>query len=200
MNAWDWLALAGVCAAGAVSPGPSLALVVRHAVDSPAAGLRCALAHALGVGCYAALAVTGVALVLAESALLGRTVAVLGGIWLLGLALRLWRSSAAWSPAAVSTNQALRDGLLMALVNPKVMLFFVAVFARFLPAGASPAEHAGIVLLVMLVDGGWYALVSLLLQRPGLLERLRRQAGLINRGSALILAGLAFSLWWGVLQ
>jgi hypothetical protein len=33
MQLWtDWLTLAGICILGAMSPGPSLAVIVRHSV------------------------------------------------------------------------------------------------------------------------------------------------------------------------
>src|SRR6056297_690961 len=55
-----WFSLAAVCAMGAMSPGPSLALVLRHTLGGGRLpGIAAALAHALGVGFYALLTVWG---------------------------------------------------------------------------------------------------------------------------------------------
>ena len=63
-----WLSLALVCVLGAMSPGPSLAIVVRHSVTSGTrAGVICAFAHGVGIFLWAALMVSGLgALLLAQ--------------------------------------------------------------------------------------------------------------------------------------
>ena len=51
-----WLALALVCLLGAMSPGHSLAIVVRHSLCSGTrAGVICALSHGFGIFLWAAL-------------------------------------------------------------------------------------------------------------------------------------------------
>ncbi len=200
MNAADWLTLALACAAGAVSPGPSLALVLRHASVSMRAGMGCALAHALGVGVYAALAASGLVLLLQGAAWLAQLIALLAGAWLLRLAWRLWHSPRNWGEVpGVGAGSAVREGLLMGLVNPKVALFFVAVFSAVLPAGARLAEQGGAVALAMGVDGLWYCLVTYLTQRTGFAGVLRKATREVNRLSAVIFAALAIYLWLGML-
>ena len=63
-----WLSLALVCLLGAMSPGPSLAIVVRHSVTSGTrAGVICAFSHGFGIFLWAALMVSGLgALLLAQ--------------------------------------------------------------------------------------------------------------------------------------
>src|SRR5690554_5754777 len=65
------LSLAAVCAMGAMSPGPSLALVLRHTLGGGRApGVAAGLSHALGVGFYALLTVWGLgALIVRQPAL-----------------------------------------------------------------------------------------------------------------------------------
>lgn len=200
MTATDWLALLLACAAGAMSPGPSLALVVRHASASLPAGIACSVAHAGGVGVYAALAVSGLALAFERQAWLAQIIALLAGAWLLRLAWLSWRSPGDWSGPNAPLGPALRDGLLMGLVNPKVALFFLAIFTAVLPAGASVLEQVAAVGLAIGIDAGWYVLVSLLLYRSGLLGFLQSHAKALNRASALIFAALAVYLWWGLMR
>ena len=68
MTLLTWLSLALVCLLGAMSPGPSLAIVVRHSVTSGTrAGVICAFAHGCGIFLWAALMVSGLgALFLAQ--------------------------------------------------------------------------------------------------------------------------------------
>ena len=55
-----WLSLLVVCLLGAMSPGPSLAIMVKHALSSSRThALVAAWSHALGIGIYAAATVVG---------------------------------------------------------------------------------------------------------------------------------------------
>ena len=57
-----WLSLLFVCLLGAMSPGPSLAMVIRHTLGGgPLKGITCAWAHALGIGVYALVTLAGLA-------------------------------------------------------------------------------------------------------------------------------------------
>lgn len=189
MNGAEWVLVVLACIAGAVSPGPSLMLVMRHALVSPRAGLICAWAHACGVAVYAGIAVTGLALLLSAQGWIMTLLWALSALWLFYLALASWRSDMSVSERAPPRHRAARDGLIMALANPKVMVFFMALFAAAIPADAGPTERGLAVLVAFMVDGLWYALVSAGLQFGPLKNTLLGQLGLLSRLSAVILAG-----------
>ncbi|HKI74867.1 MAG TPA: LysE family transporter, partial [Pseudomonadales bacterium] len=57
-----WLSACVVCALGAMSPGPSLAVVIRNTVSNGGReGVATAWAHAVGVGLYALATTFGLA-------------------------------------------------------------------------------------------------------------------------------------------
>ena len=60
MSLLDWLGLLIVCLLGAISPGPSLFIVTKHALASGRfQGVLVAWSHAFGVGVYALLSILG---------------------------------------------------------------------------------------------------------------------------------------------
>ena len=60
-----WIAVTLACALGAMSPGPSLAVVVNHTLaHGRAAGSYAAISHGVGVGIYALITVFGLAVVI----------------------------------------------------------------------------------------------------------------------------------------
>jgi threonine/homoserine/homoserine lactone efflux protein len=63
---WDILLAAGVVLSlGAISPGPSLMVVLRNTMmGGRRQGVACALGHGLGFGVYAGLAVFGLIVLL----------------------------------------------------------------------------------------------------------------------------------------
>lgn len=187
--------MAAVCALGAMSPGPSLAVVVRHTLSgSRARGIACALAHAAGVGLYALLTVAGLAAVLLARPALYRAVAIAGALYLLwlGMAALRARGTAVGSAAAgtmpAGVGGAARDGLVIALLNPKIAAFFVALFSQFVAPDSGVRDGAILWLTAMVVDGAWYSLVAVALSRPGWTGLLRRRRAWIERltGIALI--------------
>ena len=57
------LAISVICALGAISPGPSLAVVVRNTINGGRKrGVLTGVGHGLGLGIYALISVMGISL------------------------------------------------------------------------------------------------------------------------------------------
>lgn len=191
-----WMSLAAICAMGAMSPGPSLALVLRHTLGGGRVpGVVAALSHALGVGLYALLTVWGLGAVIVRFPLLFQAITWGGAAYLawLGIkALRAGRAGALRAEATATTGgQAARDGMLVALGNPKLVLFFIALLSQFVTPDMSLAARAIIVLTAMVIDGGWYVLVAVGLSHSRVLPWLQARAHWINRATGVLLLALA---------
>lgn len=191
-----WLSLAAVCAMGAMSPGPSLALVLRHTLGGGRMpGVAAGLAHALGVGFYALLTVWGLGALIVRFPLLFQAITWGGAAYLawLGIkALRAGRAGALDAEAmATSGRQAAREGVLVALGNPKLILFFIALLSQFVTPDMSLAAKALVVLTAMVIDGGWYVLVAVGLSHSRVLPWLQARAHWLNRITGVLLLALA---------
>ena len=191
-----WFSLAAVCAMGAMSPGPSLALVLRHTLGGGRLpGVAAALAHALGVGFYALLTVWGLGALIVRFPLLFQAITWGGAAYLawLGIkALRAGRAGALDAEAmATSRRQAAREGMLVALGNPKLILFFIALLSQFVTPDMSLAAKAVVVLTAMIIDGGWYVLVAVGLSHSRVLPWLQARAHWLNRITGVLLLALA---------
>lgn len=199
-----WLSLAAICTVGAMSPGPSLALVLRHTLGGGRLpGVTAGLFHALGVGFYALLTVLGLGALMARFPLLFEIVSIGGAVYLAWLgvkALRAGKAAALTPEAAVTTRrQAAREGVLVALANPKLILFFVALLSQFVNPEMSVAARAIIVVTAMVIDASWYVLVAVTLSQSRVLEWLRARSHWINRITGVMLIGLALRVAWGLL-
>ncbi|WP_426415252.1 LysE family translocator [Aestuariirhabdus sp. LZHN29] len=192
-----WLALVGVCLLGAMSPGPSLAVVVRHTVNhSRGHGMVVGVFHALGVGCYALLSVTGLAALFALYPVGQQLLGWAGAAYLAWLGIKALRSAGSITEESSAVadqhwQQAARDGLMISLLNPKLMIFFIALFSQFVEPETSSWLVLVMVLTPTVIDGGWYCLVALVLSRPSVLVRLRARAQLIDRVTGVMLLLIA---------
>jgi threonine/homoserine/homoserine lactone efflux protein len=195
MSWLDWLSLASVCLLGAMSPGPSLAVVVRHTLsDGAGAGLQVGVAHGLGIALYAVAVVSGLALLITTSPVIYGGLQWAGAAFLAYLGIQSLRShsdESARDEARSSNGNPLLHGFSVALLNPKVAIFFLALFSQFLDPSASLVEKAAMVVLIGTTDASWYCLVAILLSRPKLLPRLQAARQNIDRVFGVILIALA---------
>ena len=194
-----WLPLLAICLAGAMSPGPSLAVVLRETARGGTwAGMACALAHAGGVGLYAAATVAGLSVVL-RTPLVAHALQAGGAIYLLWLAQGAWRN-AGRAPLPAGGNphraswRAAASGLLIAVLNPKLALFMLALFSQFMPPEATTGTLLILVGTAVLCDALWYCAVAVLAGRSGHSALQARHGELIERVFALLLAGLGVFL------
>ncbi|EKO3903256.1 LysE family translocator [Vibrio fluvialis] len=192
-----WLSLFTICILGAMSPGPSLAMVAKHSLAGGRKnGLATAWAHAFGIGLYAFITLIGLAVVLHQSPLLFKTISYAGAFYLAYLGLNALRSKGGVaakleSGESVSVWQSAREGLMISLLSPKIALFFIALFSQFVAVGNEFSSKALIVVTPFVVDGLWYTFITFLLSSPRLLDKLRARAVLIDRLSGVVLIALA---------
>lgn len=197
MTLTEWLSLLSICLLGAMSPGPSLAVVMGNTLGGgKGAGLVAALAHGAGVALYGLLTVAGLAVVITGSPVLFKAIQVLGALYILYLGINSLRSSGSSSLAASSSRagSAARDGFLVAFLNPKLAVFMLALFSQFLRPEAGIEERTVMVATVGVTDASWYAAVVLLISRPAFLERLRNSAATIDRLFGIVLIVVALSV------
>lgn len=192
-----WFSLFMVSLLGAMSPGPSLATVAKHTLSGKRInGIAAAWAHSIGIGFYAFITVIGLAVVLQQSPMVFKAISYLGAAYLAYLGLGALRSTGGIaakleSGKAVTLMESAKEGLLISLLNPKIALFFLALFSQFVAIGNAPIDKAIIVITPVLVDGLWYTIISCLLSAPQIVEKLRSKAQWIDRLSGVVLIVLA---------
>ncbi len=145
-----WLSLAAICAMGAMSPGPSLALVLRHTLGGGRLpGMTAALFHALGVGFYALLTVWGLGALITRSPEVFQLITWCGAAYLAWLGIKALRAGREGdiraNAVATTSRQAAKEGVLVALGNPKLIIFFVALLSQFVTPDMSAMGKAIVV-------------------------------------------------------
>ena len=200
--AWEAiLAASTVFFLGAISPGPSLLMVIRNTiVGGRRRGVMCAVGHGIGFGLYAGVAIFGL-IVLLEQAPQAFLV-----LQLIGIALLFWYGWLMWHHAKDEIEESIEseargflEGFSIAFFNPKIALFLVAVLAQVLDAGMSLATKLVIGFIGMAIDMVWYVLVAVFLTGTPILDWLRDNGSIVNRVTALVLWGFACSVTIGML-
>ncbi len=191
MDLAHWLTIAMLCASGAMTPGPSLVVVLERTVSGGRAeGLRVALGHGLGVGIYAFGAVAGFSAVVAAVPGLHGLVSVVGALVLVWMGIGSWRAASGQGGEDEPGRRELRGfaaGFSISFLNPKIAVFFLALLGSFVPEQAGLSTRAGVALLAWGIDTTWYLLAALVLQGSGGAAWLSARQAVVRRVSAVIL-------------
>lgn len=202
----NWLSVVSICILGAMSPGPSLAVVVKNTLDgSRFQGLMTAVGHGLGVGLYAMLCITGLALLITQSEWLFVSIQIVGALYLIWIG---YHSLRAHQSQAVHSRQendnppdglaGFRSGFLIAFLNPKIALFFIALFSQFISPDSPVLEKILYASTAATIDGLWYVLVVLLFSHSLWLDRLKQHGIWLDRLFGVILLLVAVRLLWQI--
>jgi RhtB (resistance to homoserine/threonine) family protein len=165
------LAFALVAAVVTVSPGADTLLVVRNALRG---GRRDGILTALGIGSglyvHALLSAIGVSALLAHSAQAFLALRIAGVAYLAWLGLQSLRAALRGAPradvpdearAAVPAARCFREGLLTNLLNPKVIVFYLALLPQFLSPGDPVLAKSLLLAAIHFVEGlAWLSIVA----------------------------------------
>jgi len=201
------VALATVFILGAMSPGPSLAVVLRNTMTGGRRqGVMTGIGHGIGFGIYAFLAAAGIATALAAVPST-ETVLKWGGI-----ALLLWLGFNFLKASRGEPYESLEDGghgplgrvgfaqgFAIALLNPKILAWMLALYAPFIEADIDTETLLGMGLLGMSIDGTWYITVATVLTRGDGVSKLRAQARKIDATMGVLMFVFAALIYYGVM-
>jgi threonine/homoserine/homoserine lactone efflux protein len=138
-----WLVFVVACIALVATPGPNvLYLVSRTLAQGRAAGFVSLAGTSTGSLCHVLAAALGLSAILAAVPMAYDTIRIAGALYLAWLAWTTWRSPdlvpAAGQTTPVPAARLFRDGMLTAVLNPKVAMFELALFPQFVdPAHGS---------------------------------------------------------------
>lgn len=187
-----------------LSPGPNVLVVTQTAISrTRRAGILTALGVAAGSAIWSSAALFSLNVVFAQFAWLYGELKLLGGIYLLYLGIKLWRTAdyppdpSSSTPATVHTDwQAFRLGLLTNLTNPKAVIFFGSIFAALL-APALPMWVKLAAISIITVDAsGWHIALACFFSTRRAQQVYRSIKGWVDRaaGAALAVLGLRLIL------
>ena len=195
MDANSLIGMSLICVAGAVSPGPSLALVVRNTINrGRTQGIMTGIGHGIGLGIYAFIAVTGLSTLLLASDNILKLIQILGAI------LLMWLSFNMVKRRKLDENQDGKDsgmrgfieGFLIAFLNPKIFVFLVAVFSQFINSSINNYDRFLMAGIAGIIDTTWYVLVAVVLAETSIPEKLRQNSAIVDRVIGIVL--LIFSI------
>ena len=191
------LILAIVCASGAISPGPSLAVVIRNTITGGRAqGIMTGLGHGIGLTIYAFIAVMGLSSMLIGNQTLFVFVQIAGSFWLIWIGCNMILSSPKESAKknVDSRKRGFVEGFMISFLNPKILVFFVAVFSQFIHNELTNIDRTIIVMVAGVIDTFWYVFVAMLLAGSNFIDKIKKYSVWIDRFTGVLLIGLSLAI------
>jgi len=147
-----------------VSPGPDTMLILRYALTSgQRAGFAAVAGVQLGLMIHTVLAILGISLLVASSPLLFKAVAIAGAAYLAWLGIQGFREAGTirldGSKRPVGAARACRDAVITNVLNPKVILLFLALLPNFVDTGRGdvPAQLITLAAVLIVINVMWQA-------------------------------------------
>ena len=200
---WFWIQFASICIVGAMSPGPSMALIIRNSIKyGRVSGLLSSIGHAIGIGIYAAISVVGLQLILVNNIFVFNTIQFCGSVFLLILGILFLKNSG--EELSIDDEQkklnSFTQGFAISILNPKILIWFAAIFSQFIDVSSTSMTKFIMVFLASSIDGVWYVIVTVTVTGFGLKKFLENNTKTIQNISGIVLIFISLIILYNTLS
>ena len=203
MTFFLWSQFAIVCLLGAMSPGPSLALIIRNSINfNRMSGIVASIAHGLGICLYATVTVIVLEFILRNSEIFFFVIQICGSLFLiiLGLVFVFKKNNENQIETYQINSSSFTQGFIIAIINPKILIWFTAIYSQFIDVNATFLNKTILVLTPSIIDAIWYSLVAILVTGYGLKEILNKKKFIIQKIIGVLLILIALSLIYSLIK
>ena len=195
MSLLIFLKIFTVCLLGAMSPGPSMVVVINNAIfKNRLNGILTSIGHGVGIGIYALFAVLGIALIIKTNLYVFNVIKFLSIIFLvyLGVKLIITNDKLEFDGKDINSGfTSFLQGLSISLLNPKIFIWFVAIYSQFMSVDNDMIFNTILILTASIIDAIWYVILTLLVTTNIALDFIKDKSVLLQKfvGSVFIIIG-----------
>ena len=203
MSNWFWVQFATICIVGAMSPGPSMALIIRNSIKyGRVSGILSSVGHAIGIGIYAGVSVAGLQIILINNIFLFNTIQFCGSVFLLVLGILFLRDTG--QKLSIQDKQksvnSFMQGFAISILNPKILIWFAAIFSQFIEISSTNFIKLKMVLIASSIDGLWYIILTIIVTGFGLKQFLENNTKIIQNISGAVLIFISIIILYNTLS
>lgn len=191
-----------VCLLGAMSPGPSMVIVINNSLfKNKIHGYFTSIGHGIGISLYAVIAILSLNLILiinSQIFILIRLISVLFLIYL-GFKILTTKSKLKFENNSLVKNSyfiSFIQGLGISLLNPKIFVWFTAVYSNFINPNNDNIFNFYLVIIAGFTDAGWYFLLATIISSTFVFNKVKNKIFFLEKiiGYTLIIIGMLISL------
>ena len=199
-----FLTVAIVHLLGAMSPGPDFAMVLKNSlVYGRKGGVWTALGIASGILVHVSYCMLGIGVLITQSILLFNAVKMVGAAYLMYIGIKALFAKKALSAGpiarehkSISPREAVKQGFLCNVLNPKATVFFLALFTQVIDPATSLPVLLFYSAFITCTTFLWFGFVAVILSVGGIQRAFRSVQQTIERimGAVLFALGLRIAL------
>jgi threonine/homoserine/homoserine lactone efflux protein len=189
-----------VCLLGAMSPGPSMAVVINNAIfKGRYNGILTSIGHGIGIAIYATFAVLGLGLIIKTNVFIFNGLKILSIIFLILIGLR----SILNKEKLILEKKTLKDktisflqGFSISIFNPKIFVWFVAIYSQFMSIENKFIFNVYLISIAGIVDACWYIILTFAVTTASALKLFQTKLNIIQKiqGFFFIALGLLLTI------
>ena len=185
-----------VCLLGAMSPGPSMVVVINNAIyKNRYHGILTSIGHGIGIGVYALFAVVGIGLIIKTNSFVFNGIKILSVFFLLYFGIKSLVNQNKLNFSKKSKTAGLTsffEGFSISILNPKIFIWFVAIYSQFMSIENDLIFNAYLVVTASIVDASWYLILTFIATSGPVIKFLERRSNAFSKiiGSIFIIISM----------
>ena len=185
-----------VCLLGAMSPGPSMAVVINNAIfKGRYNGILTSIGHGIGIAFYATFAVLGLGLIINTNIFIFNGLKILSIIFLIFIGTKsiLNKEKLNLEKKHIKENTvSFLQGFSISILNPKILVWFIAIYSQFMSADNELIFNIYLVSIAGVIDACWYTVLTLAVTTTSALSFFQTKINIIQKtqGIFFIVLGL----------
>ena len=192
-----------VCLLGAMSPGPSMAVVINNAIfKGRYNGILTAIGHGIGIAVYATFAVLGLGLIIETNIFVFNSLKILSIIFLIFIGIKsiLTNEKISIEKKDIKENTiSFLQGFSISILNPKILIWFIAIYSQFMSKDNELIFNIYLVSIAGIIDACWYMILSIAVTTASALNFFQKKLILFQKIQGFFFLTLGLGLLFNLL-
>ena len=185
-----------VCLLGAMSPGPSMAVIINNAIfKGRYNGILTSIGHGIGIAVYATFAVLGLGLIIKTNILIFNGLKILSIVFLIFIGTKSILNKEKLDLTKKDIKEktvSFFQGFSISILNPKILVWFIAIYSQFMSADNELIFNIYLISIAGVIDACWYTVLTLAVTTTSALSFFQTKINIIQKtqGIFFIVLGL----------
>ena len=192
-----------VCLLGAMSPGPSMVVVINNAIfKGRYNGILTSIGHGIGIAVYATFAVLGLGLIIETNIFIFNSLQVISIIFLVFIGAKsiLNKEKLSLEKKDIKENTiSFLQGFSISILNPKILVWFIAIYSQFMSINNELLFNIYLVVIAGIVDACWYIFLTLVVTTASALAFFQTKIFFIQKIQGFFIITLGLVLLFNLL-
>ena len=187
-----------VCLLGAMSPGPSMAIVIHNAIfKGRYNGILTSIGHGIGIAIYATFAVLGLGLIIETNIFIFNSLKILSIIFLIFIGMKSILNKERLNLKKKDVKEktiSFLQGFSISILNPKILVWFIAIYSQFMSVNNELIFNIYLVSIAGIVDACWYIFLTIAVTTASALSFFQAKIMLIQKVQGFIFLAIGLGL------